>query len=102
MGRYYTFTVEAFYSNFSRVGKVFLTDEEVESLIQLLREELEASIYTSDMEKKLPDIYHRIDDAATPLMDEIMQSLTDQEYEEFRVWIPEEIIEMSGVDPDLL
>ena len=99
MGRYYTFSVEAFYSGICREGKVFLTDAEVESIIKLLQEEEEASIYTSDMEKKLPEIYHKIDDAAVILMDEILKSIPEEEYEEFQVWVPEEIIDMAGLDP---
>ena len=38
MGRYYTFEVEEFYSNLTREGKVFLTDEEAERIIGLLKE----------------------------------------------------------------
>ena len=83
--------------------KVFLTDEEVERIIGLLKEEMEASIYTSDMEKKMPEIYHKIDDAATPLMEEILKDLDQDEYGPedpmFRVWVPEELIDRAGLDP---
>ncbi|MBQ6073811.1 MAG: hypothetical protein IJK90_07865 [Bacteroidales bacterium] len=103
MGRYYTFEVEEFYSNLTREGKVFLTDEEAERIIGLLKEEMEASIYTSDMEKKMPEIYHKIDDAATPLMEEILKDLDQDEYGPedpmFRVWVPEELIDRAGLDP---
>ena len=93
MERPYEFSVEEVYCSYSRTGTVFLSDEEVERLVHFLQEEDdETSIYTSDLEKRHPDIFHKIDDAAVPLMEEMDALEPDGMY---GVWIPDEIVKMA-------
>ena len=67
-----TFSVEEIYSGHDRKGQVLLSDEEMERLLCCLRaSDGDTSLYTSDLETVCPDIYHKIDEASIPLMDEM-------------------------------
>ena len=74
-----SFSVEEIYSDRSRTGRVLLSDEEMDRLKQFFREsDGETSLYTSDLETCCPDIFGKIDEAATVLMDEMDALLKDQ------------------------
>ena len=74
-----SFSVEEIYSDLSRTGRVLLSDEEMDRLRRFFREaDGETSLYTSDLETCCPDIFCKIDEAATVLMDEMDALLEDQ------------------------
>ena len=74
-----SFNVEEIYSDRARTGRVLLSDEEKDRLEQYLREaDGETSLYTSDLETCCPDIFRKIDEAATALMDEMDALMEDR------------------------
>ena len=74
-----SFSVEEIYSDRSRTGRVLLSDEEMDRLRRFFREsDGETSLYTSDLETRCPDIFCKIDEAATVLMDEMDALMENQ------------------------
>ena len=68
----YLFRVEEYYTGRFREAQLPLSDEEVAALIHFLRTvEQEPDIYDSVLEQSCPALYHKLDDAAVPLMDEL-------------------------------
>ncbi|MBR5018446.1 MAG: hypothetical protein IKX53_02280 [Bacteroidales bacterium] len=73
-----SFNVEEIYRDHVRTGRVVLSDAEMGRFIQYLHEtDGETSLYTSDLDTRCPDIYHKIDEAAIPLMDEMDALMED-------------------------
>lgn len=94
----FTFTVKEYYSGRTRSGSISLSEEEVATLIHFLREEdHETSIYNSELEKLHPRLYHKLDEAAVPLMDELEAELTEPVADEnqYQAGIPEDIVRMA-------
>ena len=90
-GKPYTLRVEEYYSGRFRETTVFLTDEEAATLVRFLREvEQEPDIYNSTLETCHPELYHKLDDAATPLMYEM-----DEERPEgfYKAAIPDPLVD---------
>ncbi len=78
-----SFSVEDIYSGRMRMGTVELSDEEWVQLRGFLRDvDGETGIYNADMEERLPDIFHRVNDVAERLMDEMD---AEHPYGEYRV-----------------
>ncbi len=100
MTRLYTFTVEAFYSNDSREGTVMLTDEEAEQLIGFLQEvEPETWLYTSRLDTVYPALFRKLDEAAMQIIEQMASLLPEDDL--FRVYLPDEIIQRAGLNPEL-
>ena len=73
------FEVEEFYRGLTRTGEVVLSDEEMNRLQQFFREtDEDADLYNSDLDRRCPDIYQKIDEAALPLMQEMDALLEKQ------------------------
>lgn len=86
----YVIRAEEYYSGRFREGTVLLTEAEADRLIRFLREEeQEPDIYNSCLEERCPELYHRLDDAAVPLMDALEAEESGGFY---GVGIPEEIV----------
>lgn len=89
-GKPYTLRVEEYYSGRFREGTVLLSDEEAATLVRFLREEeQESDIYNSSLETRHPELYHKLDDAAVPMMDQLEQEQPEGMY---KTWIPEELV----------
>lgn len=89
-GKPYTLRVEEYYSGRFREGTVLLSDEEAAILVRFLREEeQEPDIYNSSLETCHPELYHKLDDAAVPMMDQLEQEQPEGMY---KSWIPEELV----------
>lgn len=100
MTRLYTFTVEAFYSSDSREGTVMLTDEEAEQLVRFLQEvEPETWLYTSRLDTVYPALFRKLDEAAMQIIEQMASLLPEDDL--FRVYLPDEIIQRAGLNPEL-
>ena len=93
----YTFRVEEYYTGRFREKAIPLSDAEVDALIRFLREvEQEPDIYNSVLEKSCPALYHKLDDAAEPLMDELEKEMVQEQRQGFyKAWIPDEIVTVA-------
>gem|GEM_PF-5177638 len=79
MAQILRFEVEEFYRGRIRPGEVVLSDEEMNRLQQYFREtDEDADLYNSDLDRRCPDIYRKIDEAALPLMQEMDALLEKQ------------------------
>ena len=79
MAQILRFEVEEFYRGLIRPGEVVLSDEEMNRLQQFFREtDEDADLYNSDLDRRCPDIYQKIDEAALPLMQEMDALLEKQ------------------------
>ena len=79
MAQILRFEVEEFYRGLIRPGEVVLSDEEMNRLQQFFREtDEDADLYNSDLDRRCPDIYRKIDEAALPLMQEMDALLEKQ------------------------
>lgn len=100
MTRLYTFTVEAFYSGNSQEGTVMLTDEEAEQLVRFLQEvEPETWLYTSRLDTVYPALFCKLDEAAMQIIEQMASLLPEDDL--FRVYLPDEIIQRAGLNPEL-
>lgn len=90
----YTFRVEEYYTGRFRETQLALSDEEVAALIHFLRAvEQEPDIYDSVLEQSCPALYHKLDEAAVPLMDLMEEELEREQQKGFyKAAIPEEIV----------
>lgn len=89
----YSLRVEEYYSGRSRQTSVRLTDAEADDLIRFLREDdQETDIYDSSLAERLPALYHKLDEAAIPLMDELEAEQPDGLYQ---ATIPEKIVRIA-------
>ena len=93
----YLFRVEEYYTGRFREAQLPLSDEEVAALIHFLRTvEQEPDIYDSVLEQSCPALYHKLDDAAVPLMDELEEEMEREQRKGFyKAAIPEEIVNVA-------
>ena len=94
---HYTLRVEEYYTDRFREKPIRLSDEEVAALIHFLREvEQEPDIYNSVLEESCPALYHKLNEAAEPLMDEIEEEMAREGNKGFyKTAIPEEIVKVA-------
>ena len=89
----YILRVEEYYTGRFREKPVRLSDEEADTLIRFLREvEQEPDIYNSSLEQHCPELYHKLDDAATPLMD-LLEA--EQAHGFYKCAIPEALVDVA-------
>lgn len=93
----YLFRVEEYYTGRFREAQLPLSDEEVAALIHFLRTvEQEPDIYDSVLEQSCPALYHKLDDAAVPLMDALEEEMEREQRKGFyKAAIPEEIVNVA-------
>ena len=93
----YTFRVEEYYTGRFREKPLALSEEEVAALIHFLRAvEQEPDIYNSVLEESCPALYHKLNDAAEPLMDELEKEMAKENQQGFyKAWIPDEIVKVA-------
>ena len=93
----YIFRVEEYYTGRFREKPLALSEEEVAALIHFLRAvEQEPDIYNSVLEESCPALYHKLNDAAEPLMDELEEEMAKENQKGFyKAWIPDEIVKVA-------
>jgi hypothetical protein len=79
---------------FTTINSVYLTDDEVESVVALIRKTKITDVYCMNLREIYPDIYRKLDESLANYFDDLDLGGLRVDY---RVILPRKIIDMANI-----